>query len=207
MENAIAILAVILISLMLIISPANAPFGITCEAGGPYSKNATINVIGNLTNTSGFVGTVSVNISKGGAQYALTQTPSDSDGAYAASFLPNLDFDTYTAATNASSNGSSVYCTDTFTVQLGVNTSCIIKRINVEGTAIYSSTGRLVTAANITAAVVEESIVNTSRINGTGGFKVPLTGCMFVGTRYTVSVLIQDDAGLRSQAEQLFVFS
>jgi len=194
------------IFLVFIVSYSEAPLTITCEAGGPYAKNATINVIGNVTNASvGGVANVSTNVSVGGVQQASSNTTSDDDGRYHASYFLNLDFDTYTVATSAQNGSTTVYCTDTIGVQLGVNTSCANKIIRIEGIAVYSSSARAVTSGNATVGIAEERVANSTRINSTGGFRVPVSACLKKGSKYTLNVLVDDDDGRRSFLQQMFI--
>lgn len=188
------------------IAGVDAPLTITCEAGGPYAKNATINVIGNVTNAStGGVANVSTNISLAGTQRASSNTTSDSDGRYQTSFLPDLDFDTYTVVASAQNGTVTAYCTDTLELQLGVNTSCANRRITFQGTALYSSTATYVTTGTATVGIAEERVANSSAMNSTGGFSVPVSACLKKGGRYTLNIFVDDNSNRRSFMQQFFI--
>ena len=194
------------IFLIFIVSYSEAPLIISCEAGGPYARNATINIIGNVTNASvGGAANVSTNISLGSTQQASSNTTSDEDGRYQTSFFLNLDFDAYTIAASAQNGSTTVYCTDAIDVQLGVNTSCDNKVIRVEGTGAYSSNSNPVITGNATVGIAEERVANSSRMNSTGGFNVPVTACLKKGTKYTLNIFIDDNQDRRGFLQQMFI--
>ena len=194
------------IFLLFILPYSEAPLAVTCEAGGPYAKNATINIIGNVTNAStGGVTDVSVNISTGGSQKASENTSSDIDGRYHESISQNLDFDTYTVVVSAQNGSISAYCTDTVNIQIGVNTSCTTRTITLAGAALYSSNASAVTSGAATVGIAELNVANSSPMNSTGGFSVPITACLNKGTRYTFNVFVDDYNGRRSFLQESFV--
>lgn len=192
--------------LIFIVKYTEAPLAVTCEAGGPYAKNATINVIGNVTNNSiGTVSNVSTNMTLAGSQLSVSNTTSDDDGRYQTSFFLNLDFDTYTMVVSAQANTTTVYCTDTVQVQLGVNTSCENRVIKFQGVAFYSSNSTPITTGTATIGIAEERIANSSSMNSTGGFLVPVTACLKKGGKYTLNVFVDDSYNKRSFLQQIFV--
>ena len=205
LKNYFITIAVLSVFIALMVQSTVA-FSIQCEAGGPYAKNATINILGNVTdNGQGAVSNVSTNISVGGSQKSGANTSSDGDGTYQTSHFLNLDFDTYDVVVGAKANTTSVYCTDTIQVQLGVNTSCANKIVYVEGLAIYSSNASYVNAGTATVGISEVSVSNSSSVNSTGGFKVPVTACIKSGTRYTLNIIVDDNLGKRSSLQEHFI--
>ena len=204
-ENYFISAAVLSVFLIVVITSTSA-FEVTCEAGGPYGRNATINVLGNVTdNSAGAVANVTINISTGGTQKANNNLTSESGGQYQTAFITNLDIATYTVAISAKANTTSVYCTDTVSVQLGLNTSCSNRVLRFEGTGIYSSNGNMVTTGNATAGLAEERTANSSTMNSTGEFVVPITVCVKKGSRYTLNLIIDDGQGKRGFLQQIFV--
>ena len=188
------------------VAGVEAPLTITCEAGGPYAKNATINVIGNVTNASvGGVANVSTNVSLSGTQRASSNTTSDADGRYQTSFLLDLDFDTYDIVASAQNGSVTVYCTDTVELQLGVNTSCANRRITFQGTALYSFNATPVNTGTATIGIAEERVANSSAMNSTGGFTVPVSACLKKGGRYTLNIFVDDGNNRRSFMQQVFI--
>lgn len=198
--------ATVLSIFIVLMVQSTSAFSIQCEAGGPYAKNATINILGNVTdNSQGAVSNVSTNISVSGTQQTSSNTTSDGDGTYHTSHFLNFDFNTYNVVVEAKANTTSIYCTDTIQVQLGVNTSCANRVVYVEGLAIYSANASYVNAGTATVGISEVSVSNSSSVNSTGGFKVPVTACIKSGTLYTLNVIVDDNLGKRSSLQEHFI--
>lgn len=198
----------VILSLFIIVfvMSSKAQYTVACEAGGPYTRNATINVVGNVTNNSaGTVANVSVNLSVGSTQRASANTTSDSEGRFHPSFFLNLDLDTYTVVVAATRNGNTSYCTDTINVAIGLNTSCKNRIIRVSGVAVYSSNANIVNTGNATVGILEEKVAATAPMNSTGGFTASIATCLLKGSRYTLNVIIHNGNDKRGFLQQTFV--
>lgn len=196
---------VISIFVLIIITYSDAALTVACESGGPYAKNATINVVGNVTDGGGLLANVSVNISSSGIQRVSLNTTSDNDGKYNPSIASSLDYDSYNVVVEARGNGSIAYCTDTFDVKSVLNTSCTNRVLSIEGQALFTSDLTPVSNGRATVGIVEERIANSSALNSTGGFRVPIYLCVKKGVRYTFDVMVDDGKDKRGFLQQVFV--
>ena len=206
LKNYFVSTVIVAIFLVIIITSSDAALIISCEAGGPYSKNATINIIGNVTNNSvGAVANVSVNVSLGGTQKVSINTSSDPEGNYVVSALFTQDFNSYDVVASAQANGVTVYCNDNIAVQLSTNTSCQNRVLHIEGQALFSSDLSPVTGGRATVGIAEEKIANSSALNSTGGFSVPISLCFKKGSKYTFNVIVDDGKDKQGYLQQVFV--
>jgi hypothetical protein len=200
----LVLLISVFLSLEVIIVYSQSSLTATCEAGGPYVKNSTVNVVGDVTNnTEGVASNIEVNITKNSTTYASRSTTSDSSGRYYVSFVESLDIGNYSVNVTAEKDGEYGYCSDNLEIRLEYMETCVDRNIQVSGMLIYS-TGELVGSGTITASVIEADAKNQDSFTA-GEFSITIPACIYPGRRYSLSIIIEDGLGGRSYSQIFFV--
>lgn len=196
--------SILIFSLFLGIVLVQAALNITCEAGGPYVKDSVVIVVGNVTNETGTTANVSVNITKEGVIKASRTTTADSDGKYYVTFNEQLDIGNYSV--NATAEKSGAYNSSNCSLEIRLSQPsglCQNKNMIINGTAIYSDTGQLVSFGIVTVSVLETNDkIQSSIINGK--FSLTLSTCVVLGRRYTLGIFVDDNAGKTSWSQMIF---
>ena len=196
--------SILIFSLVLGITLVQAALNITCEAGGPYVKGSVVIVVGNVTNETGTAANVSVNITKEGIIKASRTTTSDSDGKYYVSFNEQLDIGNYTVNATAEKSGAYNSSNCSLEIRLSLPSGlCQNKNMMINGTAIYSDTGQLVSSGIVTASVLETNDKAQSSFTN-GKFSLTLSTCVVLGRRYTLGIFVDDNAGKTSWSQMIF---
>lgn len=196
--------ALFFIILLLLAVHISKSISLTCEAGGPYAPESSVIVTGNVTDSASAV--MVMNISKIGTLKAEKTTTSDASGFYyfiVSSLSEGLDYGTYTVHVNATDAGNTANCSDTFEIQMPQNIdTCDIKTLVISGKAVYS-TGSTVTSGNIFVSIDGTDIKNSTSFTS-GSFSIALKGCMYVANRYTMNIVISDNAGKSGSSQIIF---
>lgn len=202
--RSLILIIILIFSLIFGITLVQAALQITCNAGGPYLKNSVMIVIGNVTDTVGTTANVSVNITKDGSIKASRSTTSDSDGKYYVNFNEELSSGNYSVNASATKGGTFTSSNCSLEIKLTeAATSCLIKTMTINGTAVYSNTGQVISSGTVSASVMDTNFKNSASFTN-GRFSVALNMCLFSGRRYTLAVFVDGGAERNSWSQIIF---
>jgi len=202
--RSLTLIVILIFSLIFGITLVQAALQITCDAGGPYVKNSVVIVIGNVTDTVGTTSNVSVNITKDGSIKASRSTTSDSDGKYYVNFNEELSSGNYSV--NASATKSGTFTSSNCSLEIKLTeaaTSCLTKTMTINGTAVYSNTGQVISSGTVSASVMDTNFKNSASFTN-GRFSVTVDMCLFSGRRYTLAVFVDGGAERNSWSQIIF---
>jgi hypothetical protein len=202
------ILFSILFSLVLFIFTlvGSENLNVSCEAGGPYMKNSTVNIFGNVINVTGTSSNVSITINSSSSTVVTKNITSDSSGNYQTSISSVLDVGNYTVNVTAEKSGVYGNCTDSLQISYTGATGVSVNRtITVNGTAVYRDTGKLVTSGTVYLSVVDQNIKSTASIGSDGRFSIPIYPRLILGEKYYLILVTEDGSGKSSWAQILYV--
>jgi len=200
----------LIVSLFCIsIKYALAAISVTCNAGGPYTKNSAVNVVGNVTQSgSGTTSNVTVNVTSGATSYLTQSTTSGGDGGFFATFsssqINTLDLGTYGVNVTATKNSDVYTCNTTLQILYLSQINCQTKTVYIGGNVLYADSGAQVSSGTITAGAVGAGIVNSTAFSN-GQFSIYLTGCFFTGNLYTFSLVASDNYNRTSSTQINFI--
>jgi hypothetical protein len=173
---------------------------VSCEVGGPYLKNSSanlsINVVGNVTSPSS-AANITVNITKEGVIKTNKNTAADSDGVYYVTINQSLDVGNYTINVSADQGGAYVFCNDSLEVRMASLSACTDKNLKITGKTVYSSSGGFISSGKVFASILDENINNNTSFTN-GDFTIYISGCLKLGKRYILQLIVEDNTGSRS---------
>ncbi len=162
---------------------------LTCEAGGPYSKNSKVLVVG--TSVPG-ESELNVEIRKTSLIVQTKTVTSGLEGKYSAEFT-GLDEGMYSVYVYNPSIG--INCTDTFEIKETI--ACEEKVIYLNGIAQDFKTGKLLPSGTVKVFVKETQDSKETQINN-GYWSLQFPTCMEPGKRYTLIIITTDSQGRSS---------
>jgi len=191
---------VLLISLLLLVKIAIS-LSVTCRIGGPYMKNstynATVNIVGDVTDVAATDANVSVNLTRNGVVLATRDIKAGTDGRYMVSINTTLEVGTYVVNVSAEKSSVYAYCNNTTQASLPQPAACLERSLQVAGVAVYPDTGLAVEAGAVRLSVQEETYASQTSFTD-GQFSSTLTACLTPGKRYILQVYIEDVAGKKN---------
>lgn len=175
----------------------------SCTVGGPYLPSSTVIVSGNITNSTGSPKTANVNLT---VDSVTKSTQSDSNGAYFSTFS-SLPVSNYTIAGIANASGfNNASCSANIQILPNLySSSCVSRTILFTGTVIDSGSGNVITAGNVTSAIVGTNTTGSGTINSAGQFTVYINGCLYYSTPYVVNNIFDDNQGRRGWFDFIYV--
>jgi len=174
---------------------------ISCEAGGPYSADAAVLVVGNVSDQGGtpLSSSVIVEIRKNGVLQTSQGVTSSSEGKYSAVF-GSLAAGTYVANVTTSYEGANGYCNDTFSITSIA--TCAEKTIGLSGYAFDYSTGQTISSGTVKVTIKETGDGKQESFSN-GYWSVGFATCLTSSTKYTAAVQITDSSTGKTSYTQL----
>ena len=174
---------------------------ISCEAGGPYSADAAVLVVGNVSDQGGtpLSSSVIVEIRKNGVLQTSQGITSSSEGKYFAEF-GSLAAGTYVANVTTSYEGANGYCNDTFSITSIA--TCAEKTIGLSGYAFDYSTGQTISSGTVKVTIRETGDGKQESFSN-GYWSIGFATCLTSGTKYTAAIQITDSSTGKTSYTQL----
>jgi|GEM_PF-5439935 len=175
---------------LIFVALTYAQLQVFCEAGGPYTIGAKVNVVGNVSlNGEGVIANVSVKLISGNSVLKEIKTLSDLKGFYSTSFS-SVDFGNYKINVSAEKNGEKGYCEDDLIVTVKEpEITCQNGSIKVKG-RIFDKNGNL-SNAKIRYYIKELNFVDETFANP--NFELVVNDCFVVGKKYLLEGLIYSE--------------
>jgi hypothetical protein len=174
---------------------------VSCEAGGPYSTNANILVVGNTNSSTGGPVQASITVQLNDSLEQSKSTTGSADGKYNVLFS-SLSVGTYLANVSATYGGLTELCNDIFIVSSSL--TCTEKTVSLSGQALDFTTGQVISSGTFDILIEQTGDTETGNVTN-GIWSVDFNTCLITGNRYTLAIKINSTDGRNSWSQSEFI--